>query len=211
MTAGEAQRLAALHANTKDSWVHPVFYWRGDRKIVRGTKNTDLPCDDPPVSRYAALFDPREMFDAVRTSFLEQVLGENCVNLQDVVANAMVDDLGELMEFCCDAWGELRRTELMTGAPAWFHAAAWPIFKQCMTDKQYYLSCGEVLLVAELCKQNVVIFKRRGETAEHYGEVIHHRNCPCVWIVVQAGEGGRTRSHFQRLVRAEVTIDAMHE
>ena len=57
------------------------------------------------------------MLDAVRMSFPEQALGKNCEHLQDVVAQAVLDDIGELMDVCSDAWGELRRTELITGAP----------------------------------------------------------------------------------------------
>ncbi len=92
-------------------------------------------------------FDDRRMFDALRVSFLCAVLGENCIDLQDLLANVLDHsdasiNIDALLTYCIEVWAALASTPLEDGPIPYYYEEAWPILRECMVteDRQYYFS-----------------------------------------------------------------------
>ena len=78
-TSLTASELDQMPSEGIDSWLQPVWESRLNELVVRGTSTPFVPgADGGPHSRYAALFDPRPEFNALRVSFLLQVAGDRC-------------------------------------------------------------------------------------------------------------------------------------
>ena len=194
-------QVAQLPVQSVESWLRPAW------EIVRGVqviKDTEIPFPlDGPNTRYAALFDNRAIFNGLRVSFLRKVMGEQCVDLQDILEDTNdIPNLDHLLTYCTDVWNALENMPLEEGSWHEYYEKAWPILVDCMVaeDQQYYFSAEETMLLADLCKENVIMFRRLQNRAAHYCGVLHHP-CPITkWIVLQSDDSQRTRSHFQRLV-----------
>ena len=76
-----------LPAPGVDSWLRPAWNVLLGSQVVRGTRIA-FP-GDGPITRYAALFDDRPMFDVLCVSFLCAVLGEHCSDLEDLCASLL--------------------------------------------------------------------------------------------------------------------------
>ena len=66
----DRETLSAMEISTPENaeYLQVPWTWLGKRCVIRGT-STDFP-DDGPLSLYAALFDQRNIFNAVRYSLL---------------------------------------------------------------------------------------------------------------------------------------------
>ena len=165
-------------------WLRPPWGFLRGQRVVRGTtKPFVADAQGKPRSRYEALFDLRHDFDELRQGFLFEICGGvEMTFLQDVLGRAGDLGLGEdnldiLISFCAETWGNLNQHTLIEGPCVGFAERAWPILVECLSDTthQYYLSCEEALVLADIAKQNVVIFKTHdageGWIAVKYGHV----------------------------------------
>jgi hypothetical protein len=205
----------------QNEWLEKPFYERSDGVlVVRGTQSTPFPGGEgeAPLHKYAALFDQRPCFDALRRSFF-------CSTREAAQANsgelyARVDALGDALP----EGGALRHTAetlaaqvmmddaVEIGEPMDFMAYAWPAFVRAIEEEGYYFSCDELLLVADRAAVNIVLAKKDSEEAgggeyrvEGY-EAGHNGATAVVSLCSQGSQ--RVRSHFERLVPETLVADA---
>ena len=87
--------------------------------------------------------------------------------------------------------------------PPCFMERAWPILVDCMCDPHYFLSYNELLLLCEVCQQNIMIFSVQGASLVYEGSSLGHPQSQVVLVALQdnaSGREARKRTHFQRLV-----------
>ena len=95
----------------------------------------------------------------------------------------------------------LAQTQSNTAAPACFSAVAWPTLFQAVQRDTYYLSCDELLVVAEGAGKNLIVCKR-GESRGDFvieGCVDGFTGAVAVVYVMNTDNMYRVRSHFERL------------
>ena len=61
-----------------------AWFEAGGQRIVKGTRNMLFPAERPPVHKYAALFDSRPCFDALRHCFLIPTVAAAASRARDV-------------------------------------------------------------------------------------------------------------------------------
>ena len=120
-----------------------------------------------PETKYAALFDPRPVFDGLRVLFLRMTGGPRLVRLEDELGENIETDAGaegaaavlEYLERSCTHFDP--RSEWF--CRPWFASAAWPCFVDSICDgkRVYYLSVNELILVFELQRENIAVFGGR--------------------------------------------------
>ena len=94
-------------------------------------------------------------------------------------------------------------------APDLFRDASWLALVEAVQADSYYLSCDELLVIAEGARQNIVVCKRAaGESSfQIEGYVLENVN-ETVVVYVQSNNTTRVRSHFERLALTIVSADS---
>ena len=196
------------------AYLEPPWEVRNGECVVKGTS---LPFEvgesGGPRTKYAALFDGRPQFDNLRVSFLRAAGGKELECLAEAFAEYLesgsaIDEnsteaLVQYMQQCSAHFGVATPVD---GSPRGFEDKAWPLLVDCMCDegRQFYLSANELLLVCELCHQNVAVFGAQDGSARFLGAVTGHEGSVPVLVALQLrGDEGCVRSHFQRLVLLE--------
>ena len=88
-------------------------------------------------------------------------------------------------------------------APRDFEAVAWHAYLQAVQHSSYWFSTDELLLIAEVGQQNVVILKRQaGATDFEYVDSAIGYPGPCCVVKLATQGSGRERSHFERVIPA---------
>ena len=203
----------AMTANVEEEFASAPFQIRNGMCLVKGTNEVfEADGSGGPHTKYAALFDPRSVFDGLRLSFLRMTCGERLVRLDDALAEyleseseanaAGTEAVLEYLQRCRDYY------DPRGGAvfPPWFAEAAWPCFVDSMCDRQrsYFLNANELLLSCELRRQNIIVFGRRFGEARFVGAVAGLADSPLVLVILHIDDAeNRVRSHFQRLVLSE--------
>ena len=74
--------------------------------MVRGTNELfEADGDGGPATKYAALFDPRPVFDGLRVSFLRMSCGERLVRLEDALGEYLESEpMPQAQRRCWSAW-----------------------------------------------------------------------------------------------------------
>ena len=211
----------AMTANVEEEFGSAPWEIRNGLCLVKGTNEMfEADVSGGPHTKYAALFDPRPVFDGLRLSFLRMTCGERLVRLNHALAEYL-DSEGEahaagteaVLEYVqrCSAYYDPREGDVF---PPWFAEAAWPCFVDSMCDRQrsYFLNANELLLSCELRRQNIVVFGRRFGEARFMGAVTGHAESPLVLVILHLDDAEhRVRSHFQRLVRSEDVQEAQEQ
>ena len=200
-----------MTANVEEEFGSAPWQIRNGMCLVKGTNEVfEADTSGGPHTKYAALFDPRSVFDGLRLSFLRMTCGERLVRLEDALgeyleseANAEGTEAVLTYLHRCRAYYDPRGGAVF---PPWFAEAAWPCFVDSMCDRQrsYFLNANELLLSCELRRQNIVVFGRRFGEARFVGAVTGHADSPLVLVILHIDDAeNRVRSHFQRLVLSE--------
>jgi hypothetical protein len=168
LSRAELDQVIVENKRFSCDWLLPA-YSEGARGVryVRGTREK-FPADGP-VSKYAALFDKRTCFNALRYAFL---VGADPLSttkrfseeLTDLLQNVVLDGTQNLKtittasEFLHHV--ERFATEfVLPGPPANFSQTAWPAYLQAIQNEDYYFSVDEVLLISAMAERNVIIFQ----------------------------------------------------
>jgi hypothetical protein len=195
----------------KFEYLEPPWEVRNGVCVVKGSDcKFEADVHGGLVSKYVALFDSRAQFGNLRVSFLHSAGGQRLERLEQALLELISSDYAidqdatqavfQHLELCrghFDAW------KTLIDCPTGFADSAWPLLVDCMCDElhHFYLSVNELLLLCEICQQNVAIFGTSAGTAQFLGTVKGHARSTNVMVAVHVGGSqARVRSHFQRLV-----------
>jgi hypothetical protein len=179
-------------------------------KLVRGTR-IPYPANGP-ASKYEALFDSRPCFDPLRYSFLVAGgLGSFLEGLSGILCSVSNhDDVGANSIATARAFEahvrSYRLTLVTIDAPVDFAARTWAAYLKSISDKSYYFSVEELLLLARCACVNVVVFKQHiGNTIQYAGGSIENEGATVVFTKIKVVENSieRVRSHYERVVLEE--------
>jgi hypothetical protein len=205
------QQLRVVNDDEKFEYLHPPCEIRNGEYVVKGTDcRFEIDDNGGPVSKYEALFDSRTQFDNLRVSFLHSACGQRLERLEQALVEYMSSDYAidqdatqtvlQYLEQCREHFDV---NQSMIECPAGFADSAWPLLVDCMCDEthQFYFSANELLLLCEICQQNVAIFGTNAGAAQFLGAVSGHASSTNVIVAVHLGSSqAHVRSHFQRLV-----------
>ena len=132
----------AMTANVEEEFGSAPWEIRNGLCLVKGTNEMfEADVSGGPHTKYAALFDPRPVFDGLRLSFLRMTCGERLVRLNHALAEYL-DSEGEahapgteaVLEYVhrCSAYYDPREGDVF---PPWFAEASWPCFVDSMCDR----------------------------------------------------------------------------
>ena len=130
---------------------------------VKGTR--ELAPSSIPQNKYDALFDKRQIFDAIRESFLFSGASVDAmVTLLGAVSSHQ--DLSVAAKAQVEQFrSELRRFSFALAEPQAmrsFGEEAWPYYVQALQHKNYWFSCSELVLLCHLAGVRIVILKQTG-------------------------------------------------
>ena len=159
------QRLT-ITAGVEEEYASPPWEVRNGYCVVKGTGERYALDAGGPRTKYEALFDTRAVFDGLRVSYLTLTCGPRLVRLEDALGEYLASDepgdaegtaaVLEYLDLCRQRFHPARELN----CPPWFGAAVWPCFVESICDgaRAYHLSADELMLVCELCEQNIVVF-----------------------------------------------------
>jgi hypothetical protein len=196
-SSAELEQLQAENDGACCSFLAPAFFEdAAGRPMVRGTR-LPFPADGP-TCKYAALFDIRPVFDALRDAFVKEstefrlLLGDVMGPLEDAGVQGVV------LNFL-DVWDEYEQCKCRAEPPADFASRAWLAYTDALRSHQYFLSVDELLFICECASFNVVVFQQIGA----HLLVAGHALCtpaPPVLVKLRGSGSRRVRTHFERLV-----------
>jgi len=189
------------------AWSHEVA-WEvvGGVQMVRGSNGVPFcpASDGGPQSKFDALFDTREAFDGLRYSFL-MALYADLMSLGSILRTSALpvveQEYMEVIweEYVCPA----AMFTLQVGPGSDFAESVWQSWRDavCSEDQQYYLSVEELMLVCELARKDVVIFRQdhASQSCVYAGSVCGFTACPPVQVKLSCAGNSRGRGHFERL------------
>ena len=215
---GDEHLVANEHSDF--DFLRSPYEVRDGAVIVRGTANDVDPSDATlPRCKYSALFDPRACFNSLRMAFLKYTGGDG---LEALIFHLQAVDMSSallqkhwtvLMDFVVDARGAFQQDGAVAGPPDRFLQDAWPLLRRAIVEnRQYFLSYAELLLLAELKRQNVMVLGlRESGRADLLGAVTGHPDCSVSLVGLTFHEDHRRqRTHFERLVLASSYTLYMH-
>ena len=182
----------------------------GDRLIAKGTLQDpmDFPVADGPPNKYSALFDRRPAFDMLRKSFLITGSREKQQQIIQIILECRdrgcLADGGVVTDLCRILLDDVCNLNPVSKPFEGFDAVAIRCFASACQDPGYYLSVDELLFLADIVNENVVIMELRDGRAAFAGAsrgVGSTRAERLVAIVgLDSSRRGRVRSHFSRMV-----------
>ena len=89
--------------------------------------------------------------------------------------------------------------------PPMFGVRAWASYLQCIRNSSYYFSVAELLAMCIVSSVNVIIFKETDSVLSYAGGYLEGRGLP-VYVRLDCNTimDGQVRSHFDRLISADV-------
>ena len=200
MTEYERKQCIENHPGQCELLGEPFFSKPNGDLIVRGTLDVLFPLYDPnpPRHKYAALFDPRPCFDAIRSHFLRPA-AELAVSRGQYMLT-LLDDLDctpgkDALAKCRALADRVTYQRTVSSPPADFMRFAPQAYLKALQSENYYFSCEELLWLAECAHSNVIIARFRGCSLLVEGSELGGQG-PVAVILLQ-GDG--RRSHFERL------------
>ena len=203
----DAERLQYLdeYPSQSEFLCEPFYVKANGDCIVRGTQDTPFPYNEPnpPRHKYAAVFDSRPCFDAIRSHFLRPTLvgaearGREMFRLLDELHDQ--GEQGALKEKGYKLASMLMQDRHSASLlPAGFMNFATQAYLKAIQNTQYYFSCEELLWIAECAQSDVIIAKSEGD---HFRvEGAEFGGVGPVAVIYLQGEGQRRlRTHYERL------------
>ena len=212
MTEAERLTCIATSPSCSEFLEEPFRVMQDGRMVVKGTRDVPFPSasDNPPRHKYAAVFDSRPCFDAIRSSLLRPT--QHGARARSQAMFEIVDQLRDCPNIVRQKGEELaaRLMEEDDNSPVEpinFVQLAWPAYFKALQDRRYYFSCEELLWLAECTDANVVVAKSQAGRFLVEGYELGHAGVSAV-IYLQAGAQGRVRSHFERLCTESAVSEA---
>ncbi len=126
-------------------FLEPAWEMRRGQLVARASSYPFVPdAYGGPLSKYAALFDTRSAFDALRLGFLTAVLPNGIDGVEQCLIDAHdipESDLQSLFEYGA-AWTQMQSAPLLQGPFEGFTARAWPVLVDCMSRISLFLCHG---------------------------------------------------------------------
>ena len=185
---------------------------RGGRKVVKGTKDMQMPSDHPPEHKFAAVLDPRPCFDSLRCAFL-------CGRAQDRPSRA--EDIRLLARTIAPPQWRAALEQVanalqgsvtgVLGEPDGFQEIAWPAFIKAIQGENYYFSVTELLCMASMSDSSAIIGRCRDGVFPVEGHVIGTDLSRPIALchLFDAGGQAAVRSHYERLCPLSMWMDVL--
>ena len=206
------EQLCADHPDCCDFLNDAHESRRCGRKVVKGTKDVNMPSDQPPDHKFAAFLDPRPCFDSLRCAFL-------CGRAQDRPSRA--EDIRLLARTVarpqwCAALEQIANTLQRSvtgvlGEPEGFQEIAWPAFIKAIQGENYYFSVTELLCMAAMSDSSAIIGRYRDGVFHVEGHTICTDLSRPVALchLFDAGGQAAVRSHYERLCPLSTWINVL--
>jgi hypothetical protein len=184
-------------------WLGPAFDCLGDKVIVKGTaaKPVAFPADGP-ANKYVALFDARPVFDYFRRAFFITGCRPKQIQIIDILCQSQ--DVRDDRDVCSLLDTLLAESQNLAASPdafAGFDIVAVRAFARACLDSRYWFSFDEVLFLAEVLGEAVVVVELfEDRVARCVGSSVRPAGKPVAVIGVDSNRVRRVRSHFSRLV-----------
>ena len=196
-SAAELENLQVENDGALCSFLAPAFFENAvGLRLVRGTR-LPFPADGPSC-KYAALFDLRPAFDALRDAFVKES-PEFRLLLGDVLGPVEDDETQGVVLSFLDVWDEYEHCKCRAEPPPDFASRAWLAYTDALMSGQYFLSVDELLLICECATVNVVVFQQIGAHLLVAGHSLRTA-APPVLVKLRGSGSRRVRTHFERLV-----------
>ena len=157
-----------------------------------------------PRSKYAALFDPHPCYDAWRLKFVAEQFDDMVACLRSWMETDHI--AAERRHYVAQFEKALQQYQVSVlsnvCAPADFIHNAWPAYLRVLGDPNYFLSVQELLLIAEIGCQNVLIVSWDHATTDFAVQGHHDAGAgPYVFILLKGDvmQEGEVHSHYERL------------
>jgi len=183
-------------------WLGPAFEMFGDEMIVKGTfaKPVFFPVAGP-ANKYMALSDGRPEFDVLRKAFF--VTGDR--EMQARIVQILCDcesgpDDGVVVafrEFLLHGMEDLNMEPTVFDG---FDVAAVAAFVRACGDSRYWFSLDELLFLADVVGEVVVVLELHGHEARFAGSSVMRAGKPVAVVGIESNRTARVRSHFSRMV-----------
>jgi len=184
-------------------WLGPAYEEIGGQLIVKGTaaRPEPFPIQDGPANKFVALADARPVFDALRKSFF--ITGNRCMQARiiEILCDLEVDEGDELVtEFRDSLLNDMDNINPNPEAFPGFHGVALVAFATAILSPDYWLSFDELLFLADVVEEVVLVLEIRDGEAHYIGGSRMRSGQHIAMVGIQGGGSGPVRSHFERMV-----------
>ena len=184
-------------------WLGPAYEEIGGQLIVKGTaaRPEPFPIHDGPANKFVALADARPVFDALRKSFF--ITGNRCMQARiiEILCDLEVDEGDELVtEFRDSLLNDMDNINPNPEAFPGFHSVALVAFATAILSPDYWLSFDELLFLADVVEEVVLVLEIRDGEAHYIGGSRMRSGQHIAMVGIQGGGSGPVRSHFERMV-----------
>ena len=197
--------LALTLEGCLDEWHEPAWeVGSGGALIVKGSLSTPVPfpTDNPPYDKLAALADPRACFNALRRAFF--IRGRGADNNQQQAIVSVLYDLTEntpsarqdLEQFARLLLTDFHQAHITPEAPATFAPQALLALSLAVRQPSYWFSVDELLLIADLLHQNIVVVEEFARSFHFAGSSFLRPQQPVAFVSLRSGRARNVRSHL---------------
>ena len=184
------------------AWLGPAYEQVRGELIVKGTFKNPVPFPlMGPANKYVALFDARREFDGLRQAFFVTGDREMQTRIIQILcecergdSNDVVVDFRELL---------LHGMADLNSEPAVFDGfdiAAVAAFARACADPRYWFSLDELLFLADVVGEMVVVVELRDGGAHFAGSSKLQTGKPLALVGIDSNRAASVRSHFSRMV-----------
>ena len=174
---------------------------RDNNGFVRGTRV--LFPRGGPECKYAALFDPRPVFDSLRATFM----GYADPSSQAILFLRRLQEQGA-EDTNSGFFTKVRRwidTATPVGEPSDFGVRAWSAYLICVQESSYFFSIDELLAICTQAAVRAIVLQDIAGSLKFAGGCLHGQG-PLILTKLNANNEGRVRSHFERLIPTSLAL-----
>ena len=180
----------------------PALEYHQDSVIVKGTAANPVPFPaHGPANKYVALFDNNAIFDVLRKSFFITGSREKQTGIIQTLCDCELevaeDVMADFREMLLQDMGNLNPVpEPFAG----FDRMAVSSFGRAVRGSSYWLSLDELLFLADVFDESVLVMELRDGDAHFAGSSRIHAEKPVALVGIDSHRSGVVRSHFSRMV-----------
>ena len=202
LSASDAAFMSFCHkvGYSESEGQEDCFEVRGDRKIVKGTRNTPW-AEGPVRTKQEAIRHESPAYDALRTAVFLGNCIEHCKQVLHEVEAEFNCPEAEAVHFAlriCSS-SAAPGPGSTKDMPQEVEEAVVDAYLATISMQNYFFSYDEIAVVADMRMQSLVVVKEEGANFVPCC-LVHHVGVPPVVILVKNAETEhRVRSHFERL------------